>query len=260
MKVSHDISQISAEMLLNYLFPELREKWVARYAGTFYRNYNHDHLSIYEDTAEVVLARDGFLKLLPESLLSDENELKGGNFSEKYQKLEQRKRLFKEAFLPFDTFAFKQKLRIEQQTSELLEEKLTYLLKTCFNYDITAEQNPYIREMAVLLPYVSKLRADFSSISKLLGTLIGCKTKLLIGRYSHADSTRYWIPNVEFQLLIPDMTAEEYRKLKDDIMPLQQFIAEWFIPAEVRCEISIKHHGQPQVTGKHLVLDYNTEL
>ena len=260
MKVRNDISQISAEMLLNYLFPEMREKWIARYAGTFYRNYNNDHLSIYEETAEVVLARDGFLRLLPESLLSDENELKGGNFSEKYQKLEQRKRLFKEAFLPFDTFAFKQKLRIEQHTSELLQDKLNYLLKTCFNYDITSETNPYIKEIAVLLPYVSKLRADFNSIAKLLETVIGHKTKLIIGRYSHVDSTRYWIPNVEFQLLIPNLTAEEYRKLKEDITPLQQFIAEWFIPAEVRCEISIKHHQQPQVTGKNLVLNYNTEL
>ena len=260
MKVRYDISQISAEMLLNFLFPDMMEKWIARYAGTFYRNYNNDHLSIYEDTAEVILARDGFMKLLPESLLSDENELKGGNFADKDQKLEQRKRLFKEAFLPFDTFAFKQKLHIEQQTSELLQYKLTYLLKTCFNYDIAAETNPYIKEMAILLPYVSKLRADFSSIAKLLGTLIRCKTKLIIGRYSHVDSTRYWIPNVEFQLLIPDLTAEYYRKLKDDITPLQQFIAEWFIPAEIRCEISIKHHQQPQVTGKNLILNYNSEL
>ena len=259
MKTRYDISQISAEMLLGYLFPELREKWVARYAGTFYRNYNNDHLSVYEDAAEVVLARDGFLKLLPESLLSDENELRGGNFSEKYQRLEQRKRLFREAFLPFDTFAFRQKLRIEQQTSELLQAKIAWLLKTCFNYDIAAETNPYVREMAVLLPYVSHLRADFNSIEKLLGTLVGCKTRLLTSRYSHVDSTRYWIPEVEFQLLIPNLTAEEYRRLRDDIAPLQEFIAEWFVPAEVRCEISIKHHGQPQVMGKGLVLDYNTE-
>ena len=83
MNVSYDISQISAEMLLNYLYPELGEKWIVRSAGTFYRNYNNDHLSVYEDTEEVVLARDGFLKLLPEALISDENELKGGHVSEK---------------------------------------------------------------------------------------------------------------------------------------------------------------------------------
>ena len=119
MKASYDISQISAEMLLNYLYPELGEKWVAQYAGTFYRNYNNDHLSVYEETAEVVLARDGFLKLLPEALLSDENDLKGGNFSEKYEKLEQKKKIFQEAFMPFNTFSFRQKIRMEKKLSEL---------------------------------------------------------------------------------------------------------------------------------------------
>ena len=260
MKVNHDISQISAEMLLNYLYPELREKWVAHYAGTFYRNYNNDHLSVYEETAEVVLARDGFLKLLPEALLSDENELKGKQFAEKYQQLVQRKKVFHEAFMPFNMFSFRQKLRLEQKVSELLNSKLDYLLKTYFNYDLAAETNPYVKEIAVMLPYVSKLRADFGTIAKLLGHLFGCKTQMKKGRYSDMDSTRYWIPKVEYQLLIPSLSAEEYCKLKADIEPLQQFITEWMIPAEVRCEITIKHHYQPQKLGDGVVLDYNTEF
>lgn len=260
MQVSYDISQISAEMLLNYLYPELREKWVAHYAGTFYRNYNNDHLSVYEETAEVVLARDGFLKLLPDALLSDENELRGGEVSEKHHQLEQKKKLFQEAFTPFNTLSFRQKLRIEQEFSQLLSAKIDYLLKTYFNYDLAAETNPYIKEIAVLLPYVSKLRADFSSIAKMLRVLFGCKIKLKRGRYSHVDSTRYWIPKVEYQLILPNLSAEEYCKLKADIEPLQQFIAEWMMPAEVRCEITIKHHHQSQTIGEGLILDYNTEL
>ena len=80
------------------------------------------------------------------------------------------------------------------------------------------------------------------------------------GRYSHVDSTRYWIPKVEYQLLIPDLSSEEYHKLKADIEPLQQFIAEWMIPAEVRCEMTIKHHRQPQTVGERMILDYNTEF
>ena len=260
MKVSYDISQISAELLLNYLYPELMDKWVAHYAGTFYRNYNNDHLSIYEETAEVVLARDGFLKFLPEALLSDENELKGGQLSEKHQKLEERKKIFQEAFRPFDTFSFRQRLRMEQKISELLNEKLDYLLKTYFHYDLAMETNPYIKDVAVLLPYISKLRADFGSTAKMLGQLFGCKTQMKMGRYSEVDSVRYWIPKVEYQLLLPDLTAEEYCKLKADIEPLRQFIAEWMMPAEVWCEITIKHHHQTQTVGKNLILDYNTEF
>ena len=197
------ISQISAEMLLNYFYPELREKWVARYAGTFYRNYNNDHLSVFEESAEVVLARDGFLKLLPEALLSDENELRGGHALEKSQQLEKKKKLFQEAFMPFNTFSFRQKMNMEQKLSEILRNKLDYLLKTFFHYDLAAETNPYIKKIAVLLPYVSKFRADFGSVARMLGLLFGCKTQLKVGRYSCKDSTRYWIPNVEYQLLMP---------------------------------------------------------
>lgn len=260
MNVSYDISQISAEMLLNYLYPELGEKWIVRSAGTFYRNYNNDHLSVYEDTEEVVLARDGFLKLLPEALLSDENELKGGHVSEKYPKIKRKKMIFREAFVPFDTIIFRQKLRIEQQVSDLLNTKLDYLLKNYFHYDLAVETNPYVKEIAVLLPFMSKLRADFGVVAKILGYLFKCKIQLKQGRYSHVDSTRYWIPKVEYQLLIPDLSSEEYCKLNEDIEPLRQFITEWMMPAEVRCEITIKHHHQPQKVGEGMILDYNTEF
>ncbi len=260
MKVNNDLSQVSAEMLLNYLYPEMEKKWVARCAGTFYRNYNDDHMAVYRETNEVVLARDGFLQLLPEGLISNEDELKGGNVAEKYEKLEARKRIFKEAFLPFDTFTFRQRLAVERHVSELLDQKLEWLLKTYFRYDLAAEQNPYIKELAVLLPFVSKLRANFSALAKLLGTILHCRTKLKIGRYSEIDTSRYWIPNVEFQLLIPDLTADTYQHLREDIQPLQQFLVEWFIPAEVRCVITIKQHGQRLSTRGHQVLDYNTEL
>lgn len=260
MDINNDISQISAEMLLNYLYPEMVDKWIAHYVGTFYRNYNNDHLSIYKNTNEVVLARDGFLKLLPEALISDENELKGGDFSGKYQKVEQRRKFFEEVFLPFNTLSFRQKMHIEQKVSELLDSKFDYLLKTYFDYDRTVETNPYVKAMSVFLPYVSKLRANFSQIAKLLGAIFGCRTKMKVGRYSDEDSTRCWIPNVEYQLLIPNLTAEEYRNLKDDVGPLQQFIVEWIMPAEVRCEITIKHHNQPQTAGEGLILDYNTEF
>ncbi len=247
-------------MLLNYLYPDLGDQWIARCVGTFYRNYNNDQLSIYEETKEVFLARDGFLKLLPESLLSDEDELRGGNIVEKYKMLESRKRLLKEAFLPFDTFSFRQRMHIEQKVSQLLDVKLDYLLKTFFHYDRSKETNPYVRKISVLLPYVSKLRADFSSVAKLLGTIMNCRIRLKTGRYSHTDSTVHWIPSVEYQVLVHDLTAEQYAKLREEIIPLQTFIAEWFTPAEVRCEITIKHHRLPQIAGSGLILNYNTEF
>ena len=260
MKIYNDLSQISAEMLLNYLYPELGDQWTARFAGTFYRNYTNDSLSVYEETKEVVLARDGFLKLLPESLIFDEDELKGGGFSDKYQKLEARQKLFREAFLPLDTIAFRQKLQLEREASALLEMKLGYVLKTIFGFDLAAEQNPYVREVAGLLPFVSKLRADFDSIARLLETLLDCRVEMSTGRYSHEDSTRYWVPSLRYELFIPGLSAEEYRKLYADITPLAAFIKEWFIPAEVHCKICIKEHWLDQRVNTRLTLDYNTAV
>ena len=261
MNIDTNLSEISAEMLLNYFYPELSEKWVAHHASTFYRNYSRDAMLVDEEHKEVVLARDGYLRMLPEGLLFSEDELKGKNsIDAQYKKLQRKLHVFREAFLPFDTFAFRQRLQIERNTSQLLEKKLEYVLSTYFGFDLQAEQNPYVREIAVLLPFIREWRADFSRLAKLLGEMMNCTTKLLLNRYDTDDNSRRWIPAVEFQLLIPNLTAGEYRRLYEDTRPLELFIKEWFIPFEVRCRLSIKHHGCPQTVGDSLTLDYNTEL
>lgn len=250
-----DISEIRAEVLLNYLYPEMAGEWIARCEGSFYRNYSDDLMSLFEDR-EVVLSRDGLLKLLPDGLISDESELTG-NVADNYQKLTARIKLLKEAFLPIDTFFFRQKLNIEQKTSELLKEKLSFLLKKYWGYDIAAENNRYVKEVAVLLPYVSRLRADLGSIGRLLGDIVGCPAEMKLGRYSEEDSTRWWLPKVEYQLLIPELTPEEYTNLREEIVPLQQFVAEWLIPVEMKCEINIRwREKRPQ----RAMLDYNVKV
>ena len=103
MNINRDLSEIKAEVLLNYLYPEMEERWVVHYEGAFFRNYNGDPLSIDETTGEVRLSRDGFLRLLPQGLLTYDDELKGEDTVEKYKKMEERQRLLHEAFLPFAT-------------------------------------------------------------------------------------------------------------------------------------------------------------
>ena len=46
-------------MLVNYLYPELVNRWTVQNEGTFYRNYNRDVLDWNADTAEIQLSRDG---------------------------------------------------------------------------------------------------------------------------------------------------------------------------------------------------------
>ena len=72
MNISQQIPEISAEMLLNLLYPELEDKWIAHHDGTFYRNYSRDVLSLSPEEAEVSLSRDSILGLLPRNLLSPE--------------------------------------------------------------------------------------------------------------------------------------------------------------------------------------------
>ena len=44
-----DLFDINAEFLLNYLYPDQTDQWQAECAGTFYRNYSPDILSIEKD-------------------------------------------------------------------------------------------------------------------------------------------------------------------------------------------------------------------
>lgn len=260
MRIRNKISEASAEMLLNYLYPEVGKKWIAHGEGTFYRNYNSDLFAFDDETMEAWTARDTFLHLLPQGVINQDNDLKGEDVAEKFKKIQRRIRLLNEAFLPIDTTAFRQRLFIEKQVSELLQDKLAYVLKTYFGFDLEQEESPLVREAALMLPYISRSRGDFGLVADLLGSLLHCRVKIITGRYSHTDTTRRWLPMVRFELLISGLSPEEYRAKNLDLQPLREFICEWFIPFEVKCDILIKEHHSEQQVNTRLTLDYNTEL
>lgn len=260
MKRDHNIGQISAELLLNYLYPEMEQEWIADDKGSFFRNYNRDILELYTDEKRVELSRDGFLKLLPPGLLSDEEDLKSKDAVSKSKEVERRMHLLNEAFLPIDTMHFRQSLQIERQVSELQSTKVEYLLKEYFGFDLAAEKNPYVKAAAVLLPYAKQWRGDFPALRRLIEVLFDCEVEMTEGRYSESDSTIRWVPMIRYDLLIPNLETEEYKALSSQLQPFADFIREWFIPAEVVCQVNIKEHGQTQQTNTRLTLDYNTEL
>lgn len=260
MKYNINIPEIGAEFLLNYLYPELEEAWIVNNEGTFYRNYNNDTLSLNPQTGDVKLARDGFLKLLPQGFISTEEELRGGDKIEKHKEIEKRKQILKDAFLPFDTFAFRRNLKIEREFSKILNQKLDIILKNYFSFDIEKEKNEYVKEVAVLLPFVRNRRGDLGFIRNLLSSITNCHVDLLTGRFSSSDSTKEWLPYIRYELQIKELTTQDYNKLKEELSPLSDFIKEWFIPAEVHCEILIKDHSKSFRLGNTLTLDYNTQL
>ena len=247
-------------MLLNFLYPELEEKWIVRHEGTFYRNYSRDVMELDPEHAEVRLSRDSLLSLLPQGLISPDDELKGGDLAEKHQEIELRKRVLLEAFLPFDSLAFNYRLRAERNIAELLDDKLAWLLKSFAGFDLETVENPYVREMVPLLPLIRLHRGNFGLLRNLLAVLFRCEVTMTERRYSETDSTRSWLPSVRYELLVPDLSSEEFRTLHRDLQPLKSFLEEWFVPMEVRLEIVIKQHGITPKVGEPLTLDYTTDL
>lgn len=258
--IKNSIPEIRAELLLNYLYPEMFNQWISQNEGTFFRNYNSDLLTIDEEKMVAQTARDSFIKLLPQGLLTRETDLKGEDASEKFKQLELKLRLLRETFKPLDTYRFRESLYVEHQIDSLLQSKLTYILNTYFGVDLDKIENPYVREAVILLPYVSRRRGDFGFIANLLRTLIKCEVNMMTGRYSHSDTTRSWLPMVRYDLVIPGLTPEEHQKKDKEIQPLREFLCEWLIPLEVWCEIVIKEYDVPLQTNTRLTLGYNTEV
>ena len=142
----------------------------------------------------------------------------------------------------------------------MLNQKLEYLLKQYFGFDLAAEENPYVSEMAVVLPFDKQLRGDFPKLRNMMEEIFKCEVKMTEGRYSESDSTVRWIPMVRYDLLMPGLDAEAYRTLSAEVQPFADFLREWLIPAEVLCQVNIKEYGRPQLTDARLTLNYNTEL
>lgn len=253
-------SEISAELLLNLFYPELKDKWIVKNKGAFYRNYSADVLRIDEEMREVSLSRDGLLKYLPQGLLTSDNELKEGDIEERNEELKKRLRILQETFVPIDSQIFRRRLQIESEITQLLNDQIDHLLKAYLGYDRTQETNPYIKTISVILPYISKLRGNIRFVRDLLDTVMGCTVRLTTGRYSEKDNTRYWLPWIKYELLIDNLSSHAFCEIKQQVKELESFINQWFMPFDAHCTLYIKQHDLPFQADGSLTLDYNTEL
>ncbi|MBQ0049063.1 MAG: hypothetical protein KBT12_02320 [Bacteroidales bacterium] len=246
--------EISAEMLLNYRYPERMRQWKVTSKGTFYRNYSSDAMAINLVENKVQLARDGFLRLLPEGLFFNEKSREEESANQRQWRL----MLLSKAFIPIDSFAFRNKLQLEHEVDRLLQEKWDLILHRVFGY--TAQQSIY-SEVAGLLPQMRNRKGDLLFVQALLATLCHCPVKLdQSHRYSESDSRRCWMPMARFELLVPDLDAPNYRRLHNELDSLTEFIEEWLMPFDVKCDIVVRQHNDAAQPGDNLILDYNTEL
>lgn len=254
-----NISELKAEVLLNHLYPELAERWIVKNEGTFYRNYSEDVMRIDEETAKVALSRDGFLRLLPQGLITSDDELKGKDFQTKYEEMKIRQSRLEELFRPLDSWKFRNSIKQEKQLSRLLEDKMDILLKEYFHVERKEEENEYVREMMTLLPVVNRLRADFGRIGDILSALFGYRVTTTLSRYDWSGWRKDAQPMVLYQVWIPDLKSEDYRTWNIRLEALRTFVSEWFIPFDTRCIIEVKTE-KPAALDNRLTLDYNTRL
>ncbi len=252
-----NLSDISAEMLLNQLYPDLMNEWKVRFKGTFYRNYSDDAMSVDADAREVTLARDGFLKLLPAGLISEEGELREGAFSDNYRKLNERIELLREQFLPMDSFVFRQSLHIERQLSEALAEKELFVLKQWFGIEWTKLKDPMVQELALMLPYLKDKRGNIYFVRDLLQCLLGQEVRLHCGVWSESDTSRRHLPRLRYEIIRDGMDSGTYLQESEKLAPAADFIREWMLPLEAHCEIVYKSFQPTEGTA---ILGYNSLL
>lgn len=255
-------SEISAEMLLWYLYPDMPDKWKVKNLGTFYRNYNQDVISMKPDKGELILSRDGFLRYLPQGVVSSREELRSArDFAAAYEKMNYRRHLLQEAFGPLDTFEFRHRLAIEREVSDLLHDKIKLLLKEYYNVDVDTVKDPLVRKALHWLPHVSHLRGRLPFVKLLLSSLLECEVVMDAShRFSESESNRAWLPEVRYYAIIPGLTAEEYRDRLESLEPLKEFICNWFIPFDIHFELEIRPHRSEKYSPFDVVLDYNSDI
>lgn len=255
--IQDNIHGIRAEVLLNYLYPEMMERWVANCKGSFYHNYSEDIMGIEEQEGWVSLSRNGMLKLLPQGVFTTERELKGKDFKSKYEELRRRRGRLEDMLRPFDTRRLRRSLREEARLAELLENRLDIFLKTYFHIDRSTEKNAYIRQMMALLPMVNRRRGDIHALCDVLQVLFGHRVTMRTGIYNWSEHRRDAQPMVEYWVWMPSLANDEHNEKQKQVEQLQQFLQEWFIPFDTKFLIELKCN-RPASLGMDLTLNYNT--
>ena len=256
--------EVSAEMLLGHLYPELELLWTVRHRGTFYRNYTDDVINLNEDELTIDIARNGLLKLLPPAMLTGDFELTKTNadgvrqkkdFKTRYEEMKQRIHILEEAFLPIDTFNFRNDLSTERHIEEILESKVKRTIKDYFNFDIENEKDPLVAKAALLLPLVANRRGDIRFVKRLIENIAERKVRIRKSAYSDSDNSLYWMQKIDFDIVVDNLDEESYKAEENRIAPLTEFIRTYFVPVEIFCSFNI--------VGKNTdvkLLNYNTNV
>ena len=231
-----------------------QKEWVTFHKGIFSRNYTEDLCSCDPETAHVELSRDGLYELLPNRLFFKGNELRGiqkVDFEWTERVLKQRIERIKTVFLPFDTSYFNHSLALERELNGALSEKTALLLQAFVGEDGERQSNPYIRKMTPMTLQAARLRGKFPVLCGIITCILGYPTQC----FRKGDRIRFVVNR-------PGLERKAFLNYLDELAPFFQWVEEWFIPFELRCEFKVRDYSrEDRFEGPNkLLLDYNATL
>ncbi|MCF0218964.1 MAG: hypothetical protein HUK14_04205 [Muribaculaceae bacterium] len=249
-----DFRRLKAEVILDMLYPNMKDI-IVRDKGSFYRGYNPDLMDIDLSRNEIELSRDGTLKFLPNNFLSNDDEL-NKDIRERSEIVNRRIKLLGDAFMPIDTYVFMQCLKAQREVDSLLRDKAQNILRIFFNYDVTQETNPYIAQIAYLLPFARLLKGKIGMLKRLLTIVVEEPIVSHSYPYSALDTTVGYMPKTLFSVQKSGLTEETYPEYFSQIKALRDFVADWFIPFDHIFEMEVVDTK----AGKNELLNYNTKI
>lgn len=257
------MSEISAEMQLGYSHPGNDNNWVVHSKGTFYRNYQSDVMALNDQSNVVDLARDGFLHLLPQGIITNDTDL---STDDPYQKkaawaqLQARKRRMEAAFQPIDTIRFRNRMRTEKQISDTIRDSHGFILKNVYGINIEDYPSPFVQQMMLVLPNIKRYRGDLEIIRLFLASSTDSEVELIRKRYSDTDTTRQWIIEAVYNIYIGELSSVKYTEMSEKAALIEDFLRDWLIPFDVKLKVRIKDKTKTRTIGSSLILDYNIQL
>ena len=262
MEELYNLHNISAEMLLDTLYPQLEEEgWTVKSSGAFYRNYNEDMMSMDEENKVGELSRNSLLHVLPQGVFADEEDLR--NMSDPKAKLESvhiNRNRMKDFFVPFNTYDLYLRLKVEREVSDLLSRKLEFVQKAFFGYFIDKEKNPLIREAAQVLPYAPFYRGDIEFVKQVISSVMECDVTVSNEQWRDDLTAHDFLTKIMFTVYLPPIPIEEYENRLHQIQELNNWIAYWFLPIEVVSEIVFASEQKMDEVGSTTLLNYNSYL
>jgi len=256
--------ELSAEAYLGLLYRGQGKKWTVHNQGLFFRNYSEDVMSIDEESQNVTLSRDGWLRYCPQELISPVDEIQNIKKSTGKKKMSvaaidemirKRIRILSESLVPFDTFAFRMRLQLDDKLQEILDGKVNYILKRYYDFDMEAETDENIRKAAMLLPYLPRIRGNVNFVVNLMQTLTHRKIECRYTTYGEIDNTRCSTRKVFFDVVLDGLDEKRYKEEMDRMTPLFTFLQDRFLPLDLMSSLGIKGEN-----SELCILDYNYSL